>query len=52
MSKEKALVSVIISTFNRKDYIGKAIDSVLMQTYKDVEIIMEILYMFIKNLLL
>ncbi len=39
MSKRKALVSVIISTFNRKDYIGKAIDSVLMQTYKDVEIV-------------
>lgn len=37
--KNEALVSVIISTFNRKDYIGKAIDSVLMQTYKEVEII-------------
>jgi len=37
--KESAKVSVIISTFNRKDYIGKAIDSVLNQTYKNIEII-------------
>lgn len=32
-------VSVIIPTFNRANYIGEAIDSVLSQTYKDYEIV-------------
>jgi len=32
-------VSVIIPTFNRRDYITIALDSVLTQTYKDYEII-------------
>ena len=32
-------VSIIIPTFNRRDYITIALDSVLKQTYKDYEII-------------
>jgi len=32
-------VSIIIPTFNRRDYITIALDSVLAQTYKDYEII-------------
>jgi len=32
-------VNVVIPSYNRKDIIGRAIDSVLAQTYKDIEII-------------
>ncbi len=37
--ENNAKISVIISTYNRKKFIGNAIDSVLSQTYKNVEII-------------
>ena len=37
--KKEPKISVIISTYNREKYIGHAIDSVLNQTYKNVEII-------------
>ncbi|MBR3002455.1 MAG: glycosyltransferase family 2 protein [Clostridia bacterium] len=33
------LISIIIPSYNRKDFICKAIESVLKQTYKNVEII-------------
>lgn len=35
----KPTVSIIISTYNRKDSVRKAIESVLNQTYPDIEII-------------
>lgn len=35
----KSLVSVIISTYNRANYLEKAINSVLEQSYKDIELI-------------
>ena len=36
---EEPLVSVIIPVYNREDYIGEAIESVLNQTYKNFELI-------------
>lgn len=33
------LISIIIPTYNRKDFLCQAIDSVLKQTYKNIEII-------------
>jgi glycosyltransferase involved in cell wall biosynthesis len=38
-TNEPGLVSVIIPTYNRENYITKAIDSVLNQSYKNYEII-------------
>lgn len=35
----RPLVSILIPTFNRVDYLGQAIDSALAQTYKNIEII-------------
>jgi glycosyltransferase involved in cell wall biosynthesis len=37
--KDNALVSAIIPTYNRGYIVGKAIDSILAQTYKNIEII-------------
>lgn len=39
MIKIEPLVSVIITTYKRNNMIGRAIDSVLKQTYKNIEII-------------
>lgn len=33
------MISVIVPAYNIKDYIGKALDSILAQTYSDIEII-------------
>lgn len=35
----KGLVSIIITTYNRKQYLTDAINSILSQTYKNIEII-------------
>lgn len=35
----RPLVSILIPTYNRADYLGEAIDSALSQTYKDIEIV-------------
>jgi len=35
----EALVSIIITTFNRRDFIIEAVDSALAQTYENIEII-------------
>ena len=39
MEKENPTVSVIVPTYNRADLVGRAIESVLEQTYKDFELI-------------
>ncbi len=39
MSKNEPLVSVMIPVFNRQDYIGAAIKSVLSQSYKSFELV-------------
>lgn len=36
---EKPLVSVVMSSYNHAEYVGKAIESVLNQTYKNIEFI-------------
>ena len=39
ISKENELISVIIPTYNRADIISKSIESVLNQTYRNIELI-------------
>ena len=39
MRRENSLISIIIPSFNRKELINKAIESVLKQNYKCIEII-------------
>ncbi|KJU81316.1 glycosyltransferase-like protein, family 2 [Candidatus Magnetobacterium bavaricum] len=39
ISGSKPLVSVIIPTYNHQAYIGEAIESALLQTYKEIEVI-------------
>ena len=40
MSEKKPLVSVCIPVYNNADYIGETIDSILAQTYQNLELIM------------
>jgi len=39
MTSSNALVSVLLSTYNSEDSIGESIDSLLSQTYKNLEIL-------------
>ena len=39
MTSSNALVSVLLSTYNSEDSIGESIDSLLRQTYKNLEIL-------------
>lgn len=39
MNSEKAKVDILIPTYNREKYIEQCIDSILNQTYKDINII-------------
>ncbi|RFT99203.1 glycosyltransferase, partial [Paenibacillus jamilae] len=36
----KPLVSIIIPVYNTENFVGRAIDSVLAQTYENIEIIL------------
>lgn len=36
---KEGLVSVIVPVYNRENYVGETLDSILQQTYKDIEII-------------
>lgn len=38
--KERDLVSVIIPVYNSKEYLGKCLNSILEQTYRNIEIIL------------
>ena len=40
MSNENALISIVIPAFNNPEYTQKTIDSVLLQTYRPIEIIL------------
>lgn len=40
ITREKNLVSVIITSFNREKYIRDCLESILAQTYRDIEIIL------------
>ena len=36
---EKVMISVIVPVYNVENYLGKCLDSLINQTYKDIEII-------------
>lgn len=40
ITREKNLVSIIITSFNREKYIRDCLESILAQTYRDIEIIL------------
>ena len=41
----KIMISIIVPVYNVENYLGKCLDSLINQTYKDIEII------FLKSLL-
>ena len=40
MSKKNNLVSIIVPIYNVKDYLSECIESIINQTYKNIEIIL------------
>lgn len=40
ITREKNLVSIIVTSFNRENYIKECLESILAQTYRDIEIIL------------
>jgi glycosyltransferase involved in cell wall biosynthesis len=40
VTRQKGLVSMIVTSYNREKYIKACLDSILAQTYKDIEIIL------------
>ena len=40
MKKEKYLVSIIVPVYNVERYIERCIESILAQTYKNIELIL------------
>ena len=39
INKKQPLVTIAIPTFNRKEYLKQAIESVLEQSYKNIELV-------------
>ena len=40
MEKERYKISVIVPVYNKEEYIGQCIDSILGQTYRKLELVL------------